>query len=309
MRGRVVKSTGNYYSVFSEDKNGLITARLSGKMRLAMLKHTNPVAVGDWVYVTTAEDQEDYVIESVEERSNFLVRRATNLSRQTHILAANLDQIVLIASLVQPRTSTGFLDRILVTAEAYSIPALVVFNKRDLWSDEDRERAEYYISAYRSIGYEAYAVSALDAADIYNWKACLAGKTSLLIGHSGAGKSTLLNAVQPGLGLRVGEISNKHKKGTHTTTFAQLFALDFGGWVIDSPGIKEFGLFDIPDRDLPDYFPEFFKLRGACHFPDCSHTNEPHCAVLDALENGEILPERYQNYLQMLASNQDGYKR
>jgi ribosome biogenesis GTPase / thiamine phosphate phosphatase len=308
MRGRVARSTGNYYSVFSE-AGEYVMARLSGKMRLAALKHTNPVAVGDYVVMVTDENQPDYLIESVEDRSNFLIRRATNLSRQTHILAANLDQIVLIASLVQPRTSTGFLDRILVTAEAYSIPASIVFNKRDLWNEKENELAEYYMAAYRRIGYEAYAVSALEATDILEWKSCLAGKTSLLIGHSGAGKSTLLNAVQPGLGLRVGEISRKHKKGTHTTTFAQMFQMENGGWVIDSPGIKEFGLFEIPDRDLADYFPEFFSLRSKCRFPDCSHTNEPSCGVLEALELGEIMPERYQNYLQMLASNRDDYKR
>jgi ribosome biogenesis GTPase len=309
MRARVVRSTGSYYNLLTEVGDDCI-GRLSGKMRLESLKHTNPVSVGDWVKIGQTEEDEGIVqIMEVFPRKNYFLRKATNLSKQTHILASNLDVVVILASLFSPRTSTGFIDRILVTAQAYDIPALLLLNKRDTWDVDNQSIALELVDRYRNIGYEANALSALYNEDIEWLRKELLDKVALFIGHSGAGKSTLLNAVEPGLGVRVGEISKKHQKGTHTTTFAEMFKLRNGGWIIDTPGIKEFGLFEISDRDLSDYFPEFLDRRQHCKFPNCSHIQEPKCAVIDALEKGEISLSRYENYLQMRLSNHASYHR
>jgi ribosome biogenesis GTPase len=308
MIGKVIRSTGSFYQVFVEGET--ITARLSGKMRLDALKHTNPVAVGDEVSLGEPEGQDPmWRILEVMERKNYLIRKATNLSKQTHILAANVDQIFIVASLFHPRTSTGFIDRILVSAQAYGIPATILLNKKDLLSEEEWEEVAYWQVGYEKAGYPLVVLSAFDPEDLQALHGLVKEKTTLFTGHSGAGKSTLLNQLEPGLGLRTGELSQKHGKGTHTTTFAEMFPLQTGGWVIDTPGIKEFGLHGMSDSELPDYFPEFFALKTQCKFANCVHFNEPGCAVLKALEEGELMPERYANYLQMRESNQDGYRR
>lgn len=308
MNGLVTRSTGSFYQVHTEQ--GIITARLSGKMRLEALKHTNPVAVGDHVLMDEPDDENEvWVIRNIAPRKNYLIRKAANLSKQTHIIAANIDQIMIVASLHHPRTSTGFIDRILVTAEAYNIPAIILLNKKDLLDENGLEEAEYWKAGYFLAGYPLHIISALNPDDIAMLQGLVKDKVSLFTGHSGAGKSTLMNAIQPGLQLKTGAISQKHLKGKHTTTFAEMFALTEGGWLIDTPGIKEFGLHGMNERELPGYFPEFFSRKTQCKYYNCVHVNEPGCAVIDAVDAGEIMPERYANYLQMLETIQDGYRR
>jgi ribosome biogenesis GTPase len=302
MTGLVLKSTGSSYRVAIGDT--LTECRLGGRLRLEELRHTNPVSVGDHVIISEEEGDEKGLIIGVAERKNYLIRKATNLSKQTHIVAANLDQLVLVASYKQPRTSTGFIDRVLVTAEAYSIPAMVLFNKKDLLDAEEQDDVEYYTEVYNSVGYTSRLISANDAADVAWLKEQVIGKVSLFTGHSGVGKSTLMNAIDPSLTLRTGEISKKFSKGTHTTTFAEMLPLHEGGYVIDTPGIKEFGLHEMSKEEITDYFPELFALKQHCRFNNCLHMNEPGCAVLQALEENRIAAFRYQNYVNMLESNE-----
>lgn len=303
MTGLVLKSTGSFYRVAIG--NQITECRLGGRLRLEELKHTNPVAVGDHVIISEEEGDDKGLIIGVEERKNYLIRKATNLSKQTHIVAANLDQLILVASFKQPRTSTGFIDRVLVTAEAYSIPAMVIFNKKDLLDEEERDEVDYYTEVYRSLGYTSRLISAQDPEDIGWLRSQVNGKVSLFTGHSGVGKSTLMNAIDPALTLRTGEISKKFSKGTHTTTFAEMLPLSGGGYVIDTPGIKEFGLHEMSDEEITDYFPELFALKQHCRFNNCLHRNEPGCAVVQALEENRIAMFRYQNYINMVESNQE----
>lgn len=303
MTGLVLKSTGSFYRVAIG--NQITECRLGGRLRLEELKHTNPVAVGDHVIISEEEGDDKGLIIGVEERKNYLIRKATNLSKQTHIVAANLDQLILVASFKQPRTSTGFIDRVLVTAEAYSIPAMVIFNKKDLLDEEERDEVDYYTEVYRSLGYTSRLISAQDPEDIAWLRSQVNGKVSLFTGHSGVGKSTLMNAIDPALTLRTGEISKKFSKGTHTTTFAEMLPLSGGGYVIDTPGIKEFGLHEMSDEEITDYFPELFALKQHCRFNNCLHRNEPGCAVVQALEENRIAMFRYQNYINMVESNQE----
>jgi ribosome biogenesis GTPase len=267
---------------------------------MAGVKSTNPLAVGDKVEFQIDPGQETATIFGISDRRNYIIRKATNLSKQTHIIAANMDQAMVIATLAEPRTSTGFIDRFLVTCEAYSIPAIIVFNKSDLYNEESTEYLEQLTKMYRDTGYQTLIVSATQKENLEVFENMLRGKTTLLAGHSGVGKSTLVNAIEPGLDLKVQTISQAHLKGRHTTTFAEMFQLSRGGFIIDTPGIKEFGLVDFEPWDLSHYFPEMRALFNQCRFDNCTHHNEPGCKVKEAVENGEISILRYSNYLNML---------
>jgi len=307
MKGIVVKSTGSWYTIRTEEGKHL-QGRLAGKIRLDGRKSTNPVVVGDWVVFKIDDNDTVAVIQEILPRKNYIIRRSLNLSKQTHILASNIDQAVLMATLVMPRTSTGFIDRFLVTCEAYSIPAIILFNKKDLLHPELVEIQQGIMEMYKSIGYKCYAVSSFDEKDIQLVKQLLNNKTTLVAGHSGVGKSTFINAIQPELNLKTGEISDVHLKGKHTTTFTELFELNDGGFIIDSPGIKELGLVEMKPEEVGHYFPEIREVMNDCKFNNCKHENEPHCAVLKAVEEGKIHEERYINYLKMLNGDEMNWK-
>jgi len=305
VKALVLKSTGNLYRLCTDDGK-LIQGRLAGKVRLDARKSTNPVVVGDTVEITVESDEA--LITEVHPRKNYIIRKSLNLSKQTHILAANLDQAILLATLVAPRTSTGFIDRFLVTAEAYRIPAAIIFNKTDLLNKELKEMQNELIGMYAFIGYTCFSISAFDKKGVDKVKKLLKDKVSLLTGHSGTGKSTLINAIQPGLDLKTGNISDVHLKGKHTTTFSELHKLDMGGYIIDTPGIKELGLVEMKKEEVGHYFPEFRALMHQCRFNTCTHTHEPGCAVLKALEEGKIYEERYHNYLGILNGDETEWK-
>lgn len=306
MTGLVMKSTGSWYLVKAET-GALLECRLKGKIRLDDRKTTNPVAVGDIVTIEMDKDGSNQ-ISKIHPRRNYIIRKSINLSKQAHILASNLDQAVLVATLVAPRTSLGFIDRFLVTAEAYDIPAKIVFNKKDILDKESLELQDEIMKLYTDIGYDCFAVSSFDLKDIEFIKTLLKDKTTLIAGHSGVGKSTLVNAIEPKLDLRIGDISAAHSKGMHTTTFAELFPLSFGGNIIDSPGIKELGLVEMKKEEVGHYFPEILKRMNDCKFNNCLHVNEPHCAILKAVEDGQISPERYQSYIGILNGEEMDWK-
>lgn len=306
MTGLVMKSTGSWYLVKAENGD-VLECRLKGKIRLDDRKTTNPVAVGDIVDLELDRDGSNQ-ISKIHPRRNYIIRKSINLSKQAHILASNLDQAILVATLVAPRTSLGFIDRFLVTAEAYSIPAKIVFNKRDILDTESLALQNEIMELYSKIGYECFSVSSLNKDDVEAIKHLLKDKTTLIAGHSGVGKSTLVNAIEPDLGLRTGEISSAHLKGTHTTTFAELFPLSFGGNIIDSPGIKELGLVEMKKEEVGHYFPEIRQRMNDCKFNNCLHVNEPKCAVLKAVEDGEISQERYRSYLGILNGEEMDWK-
>jgi len=296
MRGIVTKSTGSWYQV-KDDNGNSYECRIKGKFRTHGIKTTNPIAVGDIVDFELEPGQDSGVITQLEPRRNYIIRRSVNLSKQTQIIGANLDQAILVVTLASPPTSTGFIDRFLVTAEAYSIPAILVFNKLDLFSDEGLEILAEYMDLYENLGYPCYAVSALKGEHIEELRQLLKDKTTLVSGHSGVGKSTLINAIVPGLELKTGIISEWSDKGKHTTTFAEMIDLPFGGQLIDTPGIRELGIVDIEPQELSHYYPEMRKLLNQCKFHNCRHINEPGCAVLAGLETGEIEPSRYESYI------------
>lgn len=296
MRGIVTKSTGSWYQV-KDDHGNSYECRIKGKFRTHGIKTTNPIAVGDIVDFELEPGQDSGVITQLEPRRNYIIRRSVNLSKQTQIIGANLDQAILVVTLASPPTSTGFIDRFLVTAEAYSIPAILVFNKLDLFSDEGLEILAEYMDLYENLGYPCYAVSALKGEHIEELRQLLKDKTTLVSGHSGVGKSTLINAIVPGLELKTGIISEWSDKGKHTTTFAEMIDLPFGGQLIDTPGIRELGIVDIEPQELSHYYPEMRKLLNQCKFHNCRHINEPGCAVLAGLESGEIEPSRYESYI------------
>lgn len=296
MRGLVTKSTGSWYQVVDEQGNRY-ECRIIGKFRTQGIKSTNPVAVGDWVDFELEPGQQNGLISKLEPRKNYIIRKSVNLSKQTQIIGANLDQALLVVTLASPPTSTGFIDRFLVTAEAYSIPAVLIFNKLDLFSEEGLEVLAEYMAIYENLGYPCYAVSALEGDHIEELRDLLTDKISLVSGHSGVGKSTLVNAIVPGMALKTGEISDWSDKGKHTTTFAEMIDLPFGGKLIDTPGIRELGIVDIEKQELSHFFPEMRALLNQCKFHNCRHINEPGCAVLTAVEEGEIEPSRYESYI------------
>jgi len=317
MKGLVLKSTGSHYKVMlideidnsalpNYDETKIIDAVLRGKLRLKQIKSTNPVVVGDRVELIQTEN--GWAIDAILPRKNYIIRKATNQSKQTHIIAANIDLACVIASIAVPMTSTGFIDRFLVTAEAYSIPAAVVFHKIDLIEDQPDAMAyqQELADIYKSIGYKVLLTSLKYPESLQSLKSLIANKITLLSGHSGVGKSSIINAIQPHLNLKVGKVSFKHLKGKHTTTYAQLLPLDFGGFIIDTPGIKEFGLVNMDKYEVSHYFPEMRRYLGQCKFNNCLHINEPGCKVLQALENGEIHQSRYKSYLSIL--NDEDFK-
>lgn len=274
--------------------------RLKGQFRIHGIRTTNPVAVGDYVEFEITEEGPVGVIYEIYERHNYLIRKATNLSKSAHIIASNIDRLYVVASIEQPRTSSGFIDRVLVTAEAYHISATIVFNKIDLYSEKSFLLLEQYRSLYLGLGYGFAAVSALNGDGIEALRNDLEGKVNLFTGHSGVGKSALINSLEPALDVRTGEISNYHNKGMHTTTFAEMFILENGGYIIDTPGIKEFGLVHFESKEVAERFPEFRELLPLCRYANCTHLHEPGCAVKQALNEGRIDKGRYQNYLGIL---------
>ena len=302
MKGVVVKSTGSWYLVREFDRGKLYDCRIKGKFRVAGIKSTNPLAVGDFVSFEPEEkDEGQGIIDGIEDRKNYIIRKSVNLSKRVHIIAANMDQALLVTTLAQPATSTGFMDRFLSTAEAYNIPTIIVFNKCDLYdSEEIRSELDYRKAVYSAIGYHCLETSATEGEGLAELASLLKGKTTLLSGHSGVGKSTLINAIELSLNLRTGAVSSSHNKGQHTTTFAEMHPLKMGGDIIDTPGIKGFGLVNMEDTDLSHFFPEIFTISKECKFHNCKHINEPQCAVKIALDEHKIAPTRYESYLNQL---------
>ena len=298
MEGQVMKSTGSWYEVITKDKK-IFLCRVRGKFRIKGIRVTNPVAVGDHVKFKLI-DTDEGVIEKIFQRKNYLIRRAIKKSADGQILAANIDQAVLVATTTLPRTSTGFIDRFLVAADSFRIPSVLVFNKSDLWDDSAKNQVMELINIYESIGVDFLCTSAekKDNIDIFRKK--LEGKLSLIAGHSGVGKSSLLNLLAPHIQQKTAEISSFANKGVHTTTFAEMFDIGNNSYVIDTPGIKELGLMDIYDEELSHFFPEMRALFGKCKYHNCTHMHEPGCAVLEAVENGEIALSRYYSYLSIM---------
>ena len=309
MKGTVYKSTGSWYQVKGENGN-FYNCRIKGKFRIKGIKSTNPVAVGDRVEFDLEEISEETqgVIKKINDRNNYIIRRSVNLSKQTHIIAANIDQVFLMVTLNNPPTFTTFIDRFLVTAEAYHVKAVLLFNKIDTYNEDELLEIKFLAKIYREIGYECIGISAKSGKNVDKVKEMMLGKTSMFSGHSGTGKSTLINALEPSLNLKTLEISEQHKQGQHTTTFAEMFDLSFDAKIIDTPGIKGFGVVDIEKEELGNYFPEFFELKQDCKFHNCLHLNEPYCAVKDALEDGEIPWSRYKSYLQIIEGEDDPYR-
>lgn len=297
--GKVVRSTGSSYLVLVQNKQ-LVSCKLKGKFRTKGIRATNPIAVGDEVGFRMEPESDSGIIEHISERKNYLIRKATKLSKATHIIAANIDQLVVIASLAKPRTSSGFVDRLLTTAEAYHIPAVLVFNKLDLYKDEHFDQLAHFQESYENAGYKVIVTSVTKKMNLEKFKDALTDKASLLSGHSGVGKTAMINAIDPKLNLKEGLISDYHEKGKHTTTYAEMFPLSFGGYIVDTPGIKEFGLVEFEKTELGQRFPEFRARMHNCKFNNCLHLDEPGCAIVQAIENGEIAAFRYQNYLNML---------
>jgi len=306
VNGTVYKSTGSWYTVKAED-GAFYECRIKGKFRTQGIKSTNPVAVGDHVVfeLETIGNETVGVISAIGERKNYIIRKSVKLSKQTHIIASNLDQVFLLVTLNNPMTFTSFIDRFLVTAEAYDIPVVLLFNKMDTYSEEETGEVAFLMDLYSKIGYTCLQIEAKSGKNVDKVKEMMLGKTSMFAGHSGVGKSTLVNALEPGLHLRTAEISEQHLQGQHTTTFAEMYDLSFDARIIDTPGIKGFGIVDMEKEEIGDYFPEFFELKGHCKFNNCLHLDEPKCAVKEALENDEVAWSRYRSYVQMLTGEED----
>jgi ribosome biogenesis GTPase / thiamine phosphate phosphatase len=296
LEGLVIKSTGSWYLVLQNDGTK-IECKLKGNFRIKGIKTTNPVAVGDRVVFKYLPDKQSGFITKILNRRNYIIRRATNLSKISHIIAANIDQVLLVVCLAKPRTSTGFIDRFLVTAEAYHIPAIIVFNKLDIYDDKLKLKHDEIVKIYEKASYNCLGISVYENYHIEQLKELLKDKINLFAGHSGVGKSALINAIIPGLNLKTKEISAYHEKGQHATTFTEMYQLSFGGFIIDTPGVKEFGLLDFKNTEISERFPEMRKIMMNCRFNNCTHIHEPGCVVLKALKNGEISQSRYNNYI------------
>lgn len=309
MKGIVYKSTGSWY-VVKTASGDVYECRIKGKFRIKGIKSTNPIAVGDQVEFDVEKKGDDTIgiIYSIEERKNYIIRKSVNLSKQTQIIASNIDLALLLVTIDNPPTLTAFIDRFLVTAEAYDIPVVLVFNKADSYTDQSKDEAQYLQMLYKSIGYQCVEISAIKNIGLDQIVNLMKDKTTLVSGHSGTGKSTLINAISPGLKLKTTEISELYSQGQHTTTFAEMYDLSFGGQIIDTPGIKGFGVVDMEPETIGDYFPEFFKLKSACKFHNCLHKDEPHCAVKEALDENRIAWSRYRSYIQMLEGEDENYR-
>jgi len=307
-KGIVSKSTGSWYTVIDSENRKLVLCTIRGKFRTKGIKSTNPVAVGDHVEYFIPENSETGVIKNILGRKNYMVRKSTNLSKQTHIIAANIDQAVLMVTLKNPVTYPIFIDRFLITAEAYEIPAKLIFNKIDLYNDKEKQQLNDYIEAYNLAGYECIQTSVNQTINIDKVEQLLHNKTTLIAGNSGVGKSSLINLIDPALNLKTNEISNYHKSGKHTTTFAEMFELTIGGKIIDTPGIRGFGLYDIDKDELFHYFPEIFTASKNCKFYNCTHIHEPGCAVKISVEQGKIHPMRYNNYINILLDKETKHR-
>ncbi|MDQ2179353.1 ribosome small subunit-dependent GTPase A [Marinifilum breve] len=300
--GLVIKSTGSWYTVKTNDGE-IHNCRIKGRFRMEGIRTTNPIAVGD--RVNFEEDKESKVIVSIHDRKNYIIRKSSNLSKHSQIIASNVDQAFLIVTVNYPLTTTTFIDRFLAAAEAYRIPVRLIFNKIDRYRPNDMDRLDELKGIYEKIGYKCYEISAKNGTHLDIIKDALKDNINLLSGHSGVGKSTLINAIQPGLDLKTGEISEAHSQGKHTTTFSEMFELDFGGYIIDTPGIRGFGTIDMEKEEMSHFFPEIFETSQECQFNNCSHIHEPKCAVKAAVEAGEISITRYESYLGMVMEDED----
>ena len=298
MKGLVIKNTGSWYSV-KTDTGKVVECKIKGNFRLKGIRSTNPVAVGDHVEIALNQEGTAFITH-IDERRNYIIRKSQNLSKQSHIIAANVDQAFLIVTVNYPQTSTTFIDRFLASAEAYSVPVVLVFNKRDILSDDERHYQQSMVHLYETIGYECREISAATGEGVEGLHKLLKGKITLLSGNSGVGKSTLINQILPEANLRTAEISDAHNTGMHTTTFSEMLELPEGGYIIDTPGIKGFGTFNMEPEELTSYFPEIFHFSKGCKFSNCTHTHEPGCAVLKAIDDHFIAQSRYQSYLNML---------
>ena len=316
MKGLIIKNTGFWYTVLT-DEGETVDCKVKGNFRLKGIRSTNPVAVGDRVVISTAipnkgkKDERmaaegNAWITDIEDRRNYIIRKSSNLSKQSSIIAANVDQAMLICTINYPETSTTFIDRFLASAEAYRVPVVLVFNKTDLLSEEELHYLDMMRTLYKTIGYKSLAISAEKGEGIDELRQQLKGKITLFSGNSGVGKSTIINTLIPGANLRTAQISDAHNQGTHTTTFSEMLRLDNDGWIIDTPGIRGFGTFDIEKEELTSYFKEIFHYSKECRFSDCTHTHEPGCAVLKAVEEHYISASRYQSYLSMLEDKEEG---
>jgi ribosome biogenesis GTPase len=307
VKGLVVKNTGSWYQIKTEDGR-LVDARLKGNFRLKGIQSTNPVSVGDRVQIEENPESTAFIYD-IEDRKNYIIRRSSNLSKQSHIIASNLDQAFLIVTVNYPVTTTTFIDRFLATTEAYRIPVSLFFNKTDRYNEEDREYLDALIHLYETIGYPCYKLSARNDESLLFMEALLRNRTTLFSGHSGVGKSTIINRLIPGANQKVQKISEYHNKGMHTTTFSEMIELPEGGYIIDTPGIKGFGVFDMEGVEIAHYFPELFRFSQQCKFNNCSHRKEPGCAVQQALEAHYISESRYRSYLNMLEDeNENKYR-
>lgn len=303
-KGLVIKNTGSWYLV-KTDEGSTVECKIKGNFRLKGIRSTNPVAVGDRVKIIRNQEGTAFITE-IEDRKNYIIRRSSNLSKQSHIIASNLDQCMLIVTVNYPETSTTFIDRFLASAEAYRVPVCLVFNKTDRYSEDENRYLDGLINLYTTIGYKCYKVSALNNIGIEEIKKALEGKITLFSGNSGVGKSTLINAILPEQNLKTGDISNVHNKGMHTTTFSEMFPVNGGGYIIDTPGIKGFGTFDMEDEEVGHYFKEIFKFSADCKYGNCTHRHEPGCAVREAVEKHYISESRYTSYLSILDDKEDG---
>jgi ribosome biogenesis GTPase len=309
MTGTVYKSTGSWYSV--KTPNGdFYECRIKGKFRIQGIKSTNPLAVGDRVDfdLETSNNTKTGVITTIHPRQNYIVRKSVNLSKQTHIIASNIDQVFLLITIDSPPTFTSFIDRFLATTEAYGVTAVLLFNKIDVNDESSQKIVEDLTTLYEGIGYQCLSISAVTGTNLEAVKTLMIGKSSMFAGHSGVGKSTLVNAIEPGLNIKTKEISEQHKQGQHTTTFAEMFDLSFEAQIIDTPGIKGFGVVDMEASEIDNYFPDLFALKQGCKFNNCLHLHEPQCAVKSALENNQIAASRYKSYIQILEGDEEHYR-
>ena len=309
MTGIVYKSTGSWYSIKSQE-GVFYECRIKGKFRIKGIKSTNPLAVGDVVdfELETVNNTQTGIITSIHTRTNYIVRKSVNLSKQTHIIASNIDQVFLLVTIDNPPTFTSFIDRFLATTEAYSINAILLFNKVDVNDAASMQIVKDLTSLYEEIGYQCLSISAKTGENIEAVISLMTGKSSMFAGHSGVGKSTLVNSIEPGLNIKTKEISDQHKQGQHTTTFAEMFDLSFDAQIIDTPGIKGFGVVDMEPAEVDNYFPELFALKQSCKFNNCLHLHEPQCAVKLALENNQIAASRYKSYTQILEGDEEHYR-